>query len=89
MATSLPTDSAKCGGMFLFGPEPNGPPLKKIGKTNAGADGSLQNQSRIRGPGKGVLVCESREGECKRPRPRTSGWRLPGPFIGMSIAEKG
>ncbi|MQL97347.1 hypothetical protein Taro_030038 [Colocasia esculenta] len=37
--------------MFLFGPEPNGSPLKKMGKTNAGADGSLQNQSWIRGPG--------------------------------------
>ncbi|MQL97507.1 hypothetical protein Taro_030197 [Colocasia esculenta] len=38
-----------CGGIFLFGLEPNGSPLKKKGKTVAGADGSLQDQNRIRG----------------------------------------
>ncbi|MQL75064.1 hypothetical protein Taro_007432 [Colocasia esculenta] len=33
---------SQCGGVFLFGPEPNGPPLEKMGKTNAGVDESLQ-----------------------------------------------
>ena len=28
MAASIPTDGAKCGGVILFGPEPNGPPLE-------------------------------------------------------------
>ncbi|MQL89467.1 hypothetical protein Taro_022037 [Colocasia esculenta] len=44
------SDGAKCGGVILFGPKPNGPPLERTGKTDAGADGSLQDQKWIRGP---------------------------------------
>ncbi|MQL77124.1 hypothetical protein Taro_009516 [Colocasia esculenta] len=47
---SAQQDGAKCGGVILFGPEPNGPPLERErGETIAGEDEDLQDQKRIRG----------------------------------------
>ncbi|MQM07448.1 hypothetical protein Taro_040284 [Colocasia esculenta] len=42
-------NGAKCGGVILFGLEPNGSPLEKMGKTNAGVDDSLQKSELDQG----------------------------------------
>ncbi|MQL72215.1 hypothetical protein Taro_004523 [Colocasia esculenta] len=85
-----------CGGVFLFGPEPNGPPLEKMGKTNVGVDENLQNQNWIRGPGedrenppmpKSVRGLQGRGFRsvrvCSRERERTSAWSCTCVFIGV------
>ncbi|MQM10441.1 hypothetical protein Taro_043336 [Colocasia esculenta] len=51
MAASLPTDGAKCGGVILFGPEPNGPPLEREGRRSLVRTKTCKTRRGSGGPG--------------------------------------